>query len=194
MARITIEDCLDKIGNHFKLVMVASHRARQLQDGAPPKIEAANEKPNIIALREIAESKIGEDILEEPLAKDEAAEKELAELIAHGLMEQEVSAKLNAMAEEREESKEDDGALEEQDALETGIEDMEAAANLTLDHLKADDDSFGQTDKALISGLSKDELAIGEKLISQMQGEEQSKEQGDEGAEDRPASEEDKPA
>ena len=65
MARITIDDCLEKIPNRFKLTLVASLRSRQLSNGAEPVIdvEGSNDKPSVIALREIAEGLIGEDIL-----------------------------------------------------------------------------------------------------------------------------------
>ena len=65
MARITIDDCLEKIPNRFQLTLVASLRSRQLSNGAEPVIdvEGSNDKPSVIALREIAEGVIGEDIL-----------------------------------------------------------------------------------------------------------------------------------
>ena len=65
MARITIDDCLEKIPNRFQLTLVASLRSRQLSNGAEPVIdvEGSNDKPSVIALREIAEGLIGEDIL-----------------------------------------------------------------------------------------------------------------------------------
>lgn len=58
MARITVEDCLDKVDNRFHLVLVAARRARQLALGAEPLVPWENDKPTIVALREIAEHKI----------------------------------------------------------------------------------------------------------------------------------------
>src|SRR3978361_356241 len=58
MARITVEDCLEKIPNRFQLVLAATYRARMLSQGHAPKIESKN-KPGVTALREIAEGKIG---------------------------------------------------------------------------------------------------------------------------------------
>lgn len=58
MARITVEDCLDKVDNRFQLVLVAARRARQLVLGAEPLVPWENDKPTIVALREIAEHKI----------------------------------------------------------------------------------------------------------------------------------------
>ncbi len=64
MARITVEDCLDKVDNRFELVMVASKRARQLQvEGKDPLVPEDNDKPTVLALREIALGLVGPEIL-----------------------------------------------------------------------------------------------------------------------------------
>lgn len=66
MARITVEDCLDKVDNRFELVMVSSKRARQIQTGGrDPLVNPDNDKPTVIALREIAEGHINASILTE---------------------------------------------------------------------------------------------------------------------------------
>lgn len=65
MARITVEDCLENIGNIFEMVLVASKRARRVAHGAEPLVELENDKPTVIALREIAEGHITPAILEE---------------------------------------------------------------------------------------------------------------------------------
>ena len=65
MARLTVEDCLDHVDNRFELVLVASKRARQLSMGAEPLVELENDKPTVLALREIAENKINKSVLEE---------------------------------------------------------------------------------------------------------------------------------
>ncbi len=65
MARITVEDCSDKIPNMFQLVLVAAKRARQLANGAEAMVEWENDKPTVVALREIAEGYVTESILEE---------------------------------------------------------------------------------------------------------------------------------
>ena len=65
MARITVEDCVARIPNKFQLVLVAAKRARQLANGAEAMVEWENDKPTVVALREIAEGYIGEGILEE---------------------------------------------------------------------------------------------------------------------------------
>ncbi|HXH03343.1 MAG TPA: DNA-directed RNA polymerase subunit omega [Candidatus Competibacteraceae bacterium] len=58
MARITVEDCLDKVENRFQLVLVAAKRARQLALGMEPLVPWENDKPTVVALRELAEGKI----------------------------------------------------------------------------------------------------------------------------------------
>lgn len=65
MARVTVEDCLDKVDNRFQLVLVATKRARQLARGAQPFVEWENDKPTVVALREISEGYVGPSILDE---------------------------------------------------------------------------------------------------------------------------------
>ena len=66
MARITVEDCLDHVDNRFELVMVGSKRARQIAvDGRPPLIDVENDKPTVIALREIEQGLISPEVLKE---------------------------------------------------------------------------------------------------------------------------------
>ncbi len=85
MARITVEDCLENVDNLFDLVIVAAKRARKLANGAEPLVEWENDKPTVVALREIAEGLITQEILdeielpEEDLLTSEEAERLLAE-------------------------------------------------------------------------------------------------------------------
>ncbi len=65
MARITVEDCTENISNMFQLVLVAAKRARQLANGADPRVEWENDKPTVVALREVADGYVTESILEE---------------------------------------------------------------------------------------------------------------------------------
>ncbi len=65
MARITVEDCLDNIPNIFEMVLVAAKRARRIAHGAETVIEMENDKPTVIALREIAEGHVTPAILDE---------------------------------------------------------------------------------------------------------------------------------
>lgn len=69
MARVTVQDCLERIPNRFLLVMIASKRARQLEmGGADPHVPWENDKPTVVALREIADGKIDTDMLEDAYA------------------------------------------------------------------------------------------------------------------------------
>jgi DNA-directed RNA polymerase subunit omega len=74
MARVTVEDCLPTVDNRFDLVLVASRRARQIAMGAHPLVDAENDKPTVIALREIAAGLMNQEILDEIEAKERAAE------------------------------------------------------------------------------------------------------------------------
>ena len=80
MARVTVEDCLDKVDNRFQLVLVATKRARQLANGVQPLVQWENDKPTIVALREIADGLVGPSILDEPLhpVVEESTEEEIA--------------------------------------------------------------------------------------------------------------------
>lgn len=75
MARVTVEDCLLKVPNKFELVLLASKRARDIERGATPSVPKDNDKPTIIALREIAEETISIDGLRE-IAKNSILEDE----------------------------------------------------------------------------------------------------------------------
>lgn len=72
MARVTVEDCLENVDNRFELVRLAARRARQLAQGKDALVDPENDKPTVMALREIAEGLIDEQILDEA----EAAEKQ----------------------------------------------------------------------------------------------------------------------
>jgi DNA-directed RNA polymerase subunit omega len=81
MARITVEDCLDNIENIFEMVLVASKRARRVAHGAEPLVDMENDKPTVIALREIAAGHVSPAILDEidQPATDEFLQPEAAE-------------------------------------------------------------------------------------------------------------------
>jgi len=99
MARITVEDCLEKVDNRFHLVRVASKRARQLMNGKEPTLEWDNDKATVLALREIAAGNITEEMLnEKPIINDEDSIFEQDEIDA------EIGAVLNADASENQET------------------------------------------------------------------------------------------
>ncbi len=82
MARVTVEDAVDKIGNRFDLVLVASRRARQLaMEGKDPMVEIDNDKPTVVALREIEEGLVTAESIEAEDARDKH-EQEQAEFAA----------------------------------------------------------------------------------------------------------------
>jgi DNA-directed RNA polymerase subunit omega len=67
MARVTVEDCIDKVENRFELVLLAAHRARLISSGAPLTIDRDRDKNPVVALREIADETISPDDLREQL-------------------------------------------------------------------------------------------------------------------------------
>ena len=66
MARITVEDCLHNVDNLFQLVLLAAQRARRLANGAEPTLPLENDKPTVLALREIAAGNVNAEMLREP--------------------------------------------------------------------------------------------------------------------------------
>ena len=70
MARITVEDCIDKFESRFELVLVASNRARKIHSGETPTVEKDNDKPTVIALREIADESLSIDSLKDRLIQE----------------------------------------------------------------------------------------------------------------------------
>jgi DNA-directed RNA polymerase subunit omega len=83
MARITVEDCLEVVDNRFELVLMATKRARQLAKGAEPAVNPNNDKPSVLALREIADRRIDQATIDEiDKAERERAEREALEWAA----------------------------------------------------------------------------------------------------------------
>jgi DNA-directed RNA polymerase subunit omega len=74
MARTTVEDCLENVENRFQLVLVASKRAREISMGADAMVEIDNDKPTVLALREIAEGLVDASILTKTSAREHAEE------------------------------------------------------------------------------------------------------------------------
>ena len=110
MARVTVEDCLDKVENRFELVLVAAKRAHQLNSGGyRTTLDAGKDKPTVLALREIEAGLIDASILTEEYAMEE-------ELNAHAKLSEEV--KMSEVAAELSEvtldTKSDDIAIEEE--------------------------------------------------------------------------------
>lgn len=114
MARVTVEDCLHSVENRFKLVLVGAKRARQLANGKEAYVEWENDKPTVVALREIADGHVTEEIL--------ASSGRGVELAEEGFVEPE-----EAVAEEAAAPEADASAAEAPDAeAQSGEEKPEA--------------------------------------------------------------------
>ncbi len=79
MARVTVEDCVDKVPNRFELVMLAAHRAREIAAGSPISIDRDNDKNPVVALREIAEETQSADDLRERMIESHQTQIEVDE-------------------------------------------------------------------------------------------------------------------
>lgn len=127
MARVTVEDCVDKVPNRFDLVLVSAHRARQLSGGAEPLIERDRDKNPVVALREIAEKALKPEMLKDDYVRslqkhaevDEPEEAPVAEdtgddVATRQLSEEELLRALTSEAQRRAEPQpEDTGDYEE---------------------------------------------------------------------------------
>ncbi len=84
MARITVQDCLEHVNSRFKLVLLATKRARKIANGAEPLVDWNDDKPTVVALREIAEGKMNHEIYDKMEHQEAvaAAEEEAASEVA----------------------------------------------------------------------------------------------------------------
>ncbi len=159
MARVTVEDCVDKIPNRYELLMVAAQRAKDIEQGSPLCVERDNDKNAVVALREIAENKVSIENLqkslvlnlqkfvevEEPEEEEieiSAAEKELAELDTQF----DASMLIDDNMDEGMQIHDGDDSLDDlndadlsDDMLDDGIETDE---NGSFDDFQSDDDEF----------------------------------------------------
>jgi len=109
MARITVEDCLDNVDNRFELVMVSSKRARQLQiEGKDPLVTVDNDKPTVVALREIADGLVDAQIL---VAKPRIELEDISEAASEENTEAASEENTEAASEEDAESLDQDNPL-----------------------------------------------------------------------------------
>jgi len=79
MARVTVEDCVDKVPNRFELVMLAAHRAREIQSGSPITVDRDNDKNPVVALREIADETQSAAVLRERMIESQQTQIEVDE-------------------------------------------------------------------------------------------------------------------
>ncbi len=134
MARVTVEDCLEHVENRFELVLLASKRTRQLVQGAEALVEWENDKPTVVALREIAENLINEEKMEAALAVPaegegtEFGEDELAALYT------EISRELN-------QTRPDGDPLDKPDALYSAEESEDRLLSERLQRLVEEDEA-----------------------------------------------------
>ena len=124
MARVTVEDCIDKVDNRFELVLLASHRARQISQGAQITVDRDNDKNPVVALREIADEMLAPDDLKEDLIHSLQKHVEVDEPEADGqdLIDQ-ADATTNAPDAEREDDTVAFDRMNEEDLL-AGIEGL----------------------------------------------------------------------
>jgi len=122
MARVTVEDCIDKVDNRFELVLLASHRARQISQGAQITVDRDNDKNPVVALREIADEMLAPDDLREDLIHSHQKHVEVDEPEADGqdLIDQAASA---PSADDREDDNVAFDRMTEEDLL-AGIEGL----------------------------------------------------------------------
>lgn len=100
MARVTVEDCLEHVENRFKLVLLASKRARQLSLGTEPLVEWENDKPTVVALREIELGLVNEEMMQAALAEPVEEELPFDEDDLAAALHAEISRELNQPAPE----------------------------------------------------------------------------------------------
>jgi DNA-directed RNA polymerase subunit omega len=125
MARVTVEDCIDKVDNRFELVLLASHRARQISQGAQITVDRDNDKNPVVALREIADEMLAPDDLKEDLIHSLQKHVEVDEPEADGqeLIDQADASTNTADATEREDDTVAFDRMNEEDLL-AGIEGL----------------------------------------------------------------------
>jgi DNA-directed RNA polymerase subunit omega len=110
MARVTVEDCVDKVENRFELVLLASHRARQISQGQQITIDRDNDKNPVVALREIADETISPEDLKEDLIHSMQKHVEVDEpemdgnVIASGDLSEEVHDEITSFDQNSEEA------------------------------------------------------------------------------------------
>ncbi len=109
MARVTVEDCLEHVENRFKLVLLASKRARQLSMGTEPLVEWENDKPTVVALREIEEGLVDEEMMEAALAQPLEEELPFDEDDLAAALHAEISRELSQPAPEGQTASQEEG-------------------------------------------------------------------------------------
>ena len=138
MARITVEDCIDKFPSRFELVLVASNRARKLHSGEIPNVEKDNDKNTVIALREIASETLTVDLLKNDL---------IEEYQTATLTEDEDLSELN---------EENENQNQTEDIL---LEDPNLIEDTIIDDSSKNNDEISTEDKDVISNENNNEFS-----------------------------------
>lgn len=126
MARVTVEDCVDKVENRFELVMLASQRARKIGSGAALTVERDNDKNPVVALREIADETVSVDNLKEELIQNhqKIVENDDEDESIIDLMEgEEEWARIAAQSSDADDADEDEASLEDMAGLSADEDD-----------------------------------------------------------------------
>ncbi|MBT3347837.1 MAG: DNA-directed RNA polymerase subunit omega [Thiotrichales bacterium] len=117
MARVTVEDCLEQIDNRFDMTLIAAERARQISLGGAPLVPEDNDKPTVIALREIAAGLINREILDDITAKAKDA--------ANAMPEEDISS-------DEDETNDKNESNESNESAEPTEEEIETATDVTV--------------------------------------------------------------
>lgn len=135
MARVTVEDCVEKVPNRFELVLLAGQRSRDIANGSELQLDRDRDKNPVVALREIAEEKLSTDILKDSLVRglqkhveqDEPEEEDMLEMAAAALLSEESGGTSGQARPEGEETVEGDGGETAKAAAEAMFEDVDAS-------------------------------------------------------------------
>jgi DNA-directed RNA polymerase subunit omega len=127
MARVTVEDCIDKVDNRFELVLLAGHRARLISQGAPITVDRDNDKNPVVALREIADETLSPGDLKEDLihSLQKHVEVDEPEAESHAMLDKTDAPSAVAAEDDREEENITFDRMSEEDLL-AGIEGLVA--------------------------------------------------------------------
>jgi DNA-directed RNA polymerase subunit omega len=133
MARVTVEDCVERVPNRFELVLMAGQRSRDIANGSELQVDRDRDKNPVVALREIAEDKLETEVLKDSLVRglqkhveqDEPEEEDMLEMAAAALLSEESEGTSGQARPEGEESADGDEAESAKAAAEAMFEDVD---------------------------------------------------------------------
>ena len=138
MARVTVEDCVEKVEDRFELVALAAQRAKNIAAGAPLTMERKGEKDTVIALREIADDNVLPEDLREDLVKSHQKIHEMDETTEHEPLESKPAIE-KLVAEETEQAEVIAEEITEKQAVEEAKEEIKSADDASADLMFAED-------------------------------------------------------